>query len=278
MHNHSRYKRSAGPDSRVGVVFRRFRSENLMQISAALAFTTLLSLVPLVTLLLSVAGVVPYLGSLLDSLEGLIRETLLPNGVATAISSNVSRFSHKAQQLTIPGLLLLGFTAVMLMHTIERALNHIWQVKPRPMLARIRFYGLAVLVWPFLLAAIIAAMSFAVTVSLGLLNEPPWLQRAALRGLSLVLLSAFFGFIYYAVPNAKVSIGAASLAGLFAMLGFVVLQKLFELFLVKSAILKSVYGAFATFPVFLIWLHLSWAVILFGGLVAATLSRSKRSG
>ena len=65
--------------------------------------------------------------------------------------------------------------------------------------------------------------------------------------------------------------------GLFAMLAFSAMQKVFELFLVKSALLKSIYGAFAFFPVFLVWLHLSWAVVLFGGLIAATVNgRGKR--
>ena len=51
------------------------------------------------------------------------------------------------------------------------------------------------------------------------------------------------------------------------------MQKLFEVFLVSSAVLKSIYGAFAVFPVFLVWLHLSWAVVLFGGLIAASINR-----
>ena len=54
------------------------------------------------------------------------------------------------------------------------------------------------------------------------------------------------------------------------------MQKVFELYLASSAILKSVYGAFAAFPVFLVWLHLSWAVVLLGGLIAATTSRPAR--
>lgn len=275
MHNHSRYKRQAGGDTHfpLAVVVRRFRSENMMQVAAALAFTTLLSLVPLVTLVLAVADAIPYLSPLLASLDVLVRNTLLPNGVAGTIAGNISSFSHKAQRLTVPGLLLLGVSAFLLVHTIERAFNHVWQVKPRPLAARVRLYALTIVVWPFLLAAIVAAVSYALTVSLGVLTESPWSERAALRVLLLGLLGLFLALLYYAVPNARVGVRPALLAGLCAMLAFVGLQKVFELYLVKSAIVKSVYGAFAAFPVFLVWLHMCWVVVLGGGLVAATLSR-----
>lgn len=274
MHNRSRYKRPAPKtDFPLQVVIRRFFTENLMQVAAALAFTTLLSLVPLVTLVLAVADAVPYLEPLLASLDMLVRSTLLPNGVAGTIAGNIATFSHKAQKLTVPGLALLGITAFMLVHTIERALNHVWQVEPRPLWARVRLYSLVIVVWPFLLAAVVAAVTFAVTVSLGFLNEPSWLERGALRILLLALLALFFALIYYAVPNAKVAPSAALLSGTVAMLAFVGLQKVFELYLVRSAIVKSVYGAFAAIPVFLIWLHMCWIVVLSGGLLAASLSR-----
>jgi membrane protein len=248
----------------------------MMQTSSALAFTTLLALVPLVTLILSVADTVPYLDLLLSRLELLIKDSLLPSGAANTISGSISRFSHRAQQLTVAGIAFLSITAFILMHTIERAFNHLWQVKPRPLLQRVKLYLLAMLVWPFILAAIAAAVSFAVTTSLGFVDEAPWVRRALLKAISVMVLGLFFAVLYHAVPNAPVSRRAALLGGLFAALAFTLMQKLFEWYLVSSAILRSVYGAFAAFPVFLIWLHLSWAVVLFAGLLVATTSNPAR--
>jgi membrane protein len=275
MQAHSRHRQSR-PKSAGGIVgiFHRFHSENMMQTSSALAFTTLMALVPLVTVVLSVASAVPYLDLLLNRLDLLILGALLPHGAAGAIAGNIGKFSHKAQQLTVAGLAILSITAFLLMNTIERALNHIWHVPPRPMLALLRLYALAMAVWPFVLGAVAAAMSFAVSTSLGLFDEPVWFRRMLLKGVSLGLLCLFFTFIYYAVPNVEVPRRAALIGGLFASLAFVGMQKVFELYLVSSAMLKSIYGAFAAFPVFLVWLHLSWAVVLLGGLLAATLSRS----
>jgi len=244
----------------------------MMQTSAALAFTTLMSLVPLVAVVVSVASAVPYFDVLLGRLEQLIREALLPAGAANTIVGNIGRFSHKAQQLTWAGIALLGVTAFMLMHTIERAFNHLWLVEPRPLLARLRLYAFVMAVWPFLLGAVAGIVSFAVTSSLGLFDEPAWFRRIALKGVAILLMGLFFSFLYYAVPNARVSKRAALIGGVFATVAFTAMQKLFEVFLVSSAMLKSIYGAFAAFPVFLVWLHLSWAVILLGGLIAAKVS------
>lgn len=261
-------KRHAAPRGGGGIL-RRFLDENMMQTSAALAFTTLMSLVPLVAVVLSVAGAIPYFDILLARLEQPVREALLPAGAANTIVGNIGRFSHKAQQLTWMGIAFLGITAFMLMHTIERAFNHLWLVQPRPWLARLRLYAFVMAVWPFILGAVAGVISFAVTSSLGLFDEPAWFRRVALKGVAILLMGVFFSFLYYAVPNAKVSKRAAVIGGVFAALAFTAMQKLFEVFLVSSAMLKSIYGAFAAFPVFLVWLHLSWAVILLGGLVAA---------
>lgn len=254
-------------------IFRRFLSENMMQTSAALAFTTLVALVPLVTLVLVVAGAVPYFDLLITRLDVLVRESLLPTGAAGTIAGSISRFSHKAQRLTVAGIAILSVTAFLLMSTIERAFNHLWQVKPRPLLARIRLYAFAMVVWPFVLGAVAAVMSLAVSASLGWFDEPAWFRQGALKIVSVILLALFFSFLYYAVPNAEVSRRAAMVGGVFATLVFSAMQKVFELYLVSSAMLKSIYGAFAVFPVFLVWLHLSWAVVLFGGLIVATLNR-----
>ena len=273
MQNHSRSRRGHLKPQQSAGIFRRFRDENMMQTSSALAFTTLMALVPLVTVVLSVAGAVPYLDLLVAKLGLMIRDTLLPPGAAGTIAGNIGKFSHKAQQLTLAGMALLSVTALLLMNTIERTFNHLWLVQPRPVLARLRLYAFVMAVWPFILGAVAGVISFAVTTSLGLFDDSAGIRRVALKAVAMLMLGLFFSFLYYAVPNAQVSRRAALTGGIFATLAFSAMQKIFEIFLVSSAMLKSIYGAFAAFPVFLVWLHLSWAVVLFGGLIAATVNR-----
>lgn len=276
MQTQSRYRRGHAKPGVVLAIIRRFRSEHMMQTSSALAFTTLMALVPLVTLVLSVADALPYLNLLIKRLDLLVRESLLPAAAANTISGSIGRFSHRAQQLTVAGIALLSVTAFILMFTIERTFNHLWQVKPRPFLARLSLYVFVMAVWPFVLAAIAAVISFTVTTSLGFFDEPIWFRRFVFKAASVMMLWLFFAFLYYAVPNVDVPRRNALAGGAFAALAFAGMQKIFELYLSSSAILQSVYGAFAAVPVFLVWLHLSWAVVLIGGLIAAMAFRSVR--
>lgn len=257
-------------------VVRRFRSENMAQTSAALAFTTLLALVPLATLVLSLAATIPFFDTLILRLDAVLIENLLPTGSGGTIAGYVGKFAQKARQLTIPGIIMLGLTAFLLMHTIERTFNHLWHVKPRPFLARIRLYAFVMAVWPFMLGAIAAVISYAVTVSLGFVDEATWVRRLLLKIVAMLVLGLFFGFLYYAVPNVRVARRAAMVGGAFASLAFAAMQKGFELYLGSFGALKSIYGAFAAVPIFLVWLQLSWAVVLIGGLIAATAFRPAR--
>ena len=276
MPTQSRYRKGRAKPGVVVSIIHRFSSEQMMQMSSALAFTTLLALVPLVTLLLSLADALPYLNLLIKRLDLLIQENLLPSGAASAISGSIGRFSHRARNLTMAGVALLSVTAFALMLTIERTFNHLWQVKPRPFWGRLRLYVLAMAVWPFVLAAIAGVISFTVTVSLGFFDEPVWFRKFVLKAVAVAMLWLFFSLLYYAVPNVSVPRRNALLGGAFAALAFTGMQKAFEIYLSSSTVLSSVYGAFSVLPVFLVWLHVSWAVILVGGLIAAMAFRSAR--
>lgn len=272
MSQYSRHRRAGKQGSRFLNIFRRFSNENMLQTSAALAFTTLLAIVPLVSVIVAVAATLPFLDVFVARLDSLIRDNLLPAGASGAIAGGIARFSRKAQQLTELGIAFLGVTAFLMVMTIERAFNHVWQVKSRPLFSRLRLYLMAMIVWPFLMGAVAVAISFAVSTSLGLFDEPDWFRQWILKAVSMVLMALFFSFLYHVVPNTAVTRKAAFAGGVFATLAFSAMQWLFEIYLSSSLVLSSVYGAFSAIPVFLLWLHLSWAVILFGGLIVATLN------
>lgn len=276
MNVRSRDRQSRNKLSQVVAVLGRFFSENMMQTSAALAFTTLLAIVPLVSVVFAVVGTLPFLDVFVGRLEGLIRENLLPAGASAAIAGGITRFSQQAQHLTALGVAVLGVTAFFLIMTIERVFNHLWRVKSRPIFSRLRLYLSVMVIWPFVMGAVVVAISFAVSTSLGLFSEPLWLREWVLKSVSMLIMVLFFSLLYYAVPNAVVSRRAALVGGVFAALAFAGMQKLFEIYLGSSIVLASVYGAFSVIPVFLVWLHLSWAVVLFGGLIVLTLSGRRR--
>lgn len=263
----------------VARIAQRFVEENFDQISASLAFTTLLSLVPLVALILSLVAVAPFFSGFVEQLDQYVVRHLLPSGNAGMIAKYVLQFSYKAAKVTVIGSVVLVVTVVFLLLTIERAFNHVWSVVAvRPWWRRLKLYAVLLALWPLVVGGVVVATSYAVTTSLGFVDEPPWLRRLLFNAMGLIIPALFIGGLYYAVPFTRVAKRDAAWAGLVAALGFMVMQKAFELYLANFPSYTVVYGAFATVPIFLLWLYLSWAVILLGALVAATLPEFRQQG
>ena len=108
-------------------------------------------------------------------------------------------------------------------------------------------------------------------MSLDLVDEQAWLHDLLFKATGLFIAALFFAGLYFAVPNARVAPRDALWAGLFAAGGFLLMQKAFGFYLAHFPSYTLVYGAFATVPIFLVWLYTSWAVVLLGALVASTL-------
>ncbi len=255
-------------------ILRRFAAEHFTQISASLAFTTLLSLVPLVAVVLGIMSVLPGFLEMLEQSDWVVARALLPEGSSGVIIKYLTQFSQKAANATLVGFSGLVMTVYLLLMTIERAFNHVWMVKEnRSWWRRLRLYAAVLALWPLAVACVVVAISTAVTISLGLVNEPPWLRSLLFKAIALAVAALFFAGLYFTVPNARVAPRDALWAGLFAALGFLLMQKGFGFYLSNFPSYTVLYGAFATVPIFLVWLYLSWAVVLFGALVAATLPR-----
>lgn len=249
-----------------------FGQENLAQVAAALAFTTLLALVPLATVFLSLASVLPIFGSSLAKLDVSLIAQFMPMRSGETISGHVLRFASKARQLTPIGIVLLAFTGFLLLHTIERVFNHIWGVNcQRRLWQRLLIYFTGITAVPLLFGMVAAFLSYAVTLSFGFFSEAQGMQSFFLKISGLLVLAAFLSFLYYAMPSTKVRPYDACLGALLATLAFALVQYGFQLYLVKVPLYSTIYGAFASVPIFLLWLHLSWTVVLLGALLVALL-------
>lgn len=251
-------------------LYRRFREEKFTQLAASLSFTTLLSIVPLVAVLLAIASVLPFFGTLLGQIDNFLVANLLPGKTGGVVAKYTYQFSQKASRLTVAGLVILAVTALMLMSSIEKAFNHLWQVaRPRAIWQRLGLYGVVMVLGPLVAGALLAISSFVITKSLGFFGESPWLRQTLLKALAALLLCGFFTFLYYAVPNAAVRKRHALIGGLLATAGVAGLQYLFEAYLLGMPTYTLIYGAFATLPIFLLWTYLCWVVVLIGALVVA---------
>lgn len=258
-------------------VVGRFHAERLAQTSAALSFATLLGLVPMIAVGVGLLSHLPFAEGMNAALQKFLLSNLLPEKAGMVIAKYIGQFAHRAASVTLLGLAALIVTALMQMLTIEHAFNAIWKIKARrPWLRRLTVHLLALLLGPLAFGGSLAFITFVAGMSFGLVDEPSWVSAAFFRGLSFVFTAGLFALVYWAVPNRPVQRVHAVVGGVFAAFGFVAIQRLFGLYVTNFASFALVYGAFAAVPIFLVWLYLSWGVILVGALLVAELPAAAR--
>ena len=254
-------------------VFVRFFQHNCTEIAGSLTFTTLLSLVPLFAIALSFVAAFPAFAELSDQIKEFILTTMVPEAANKVISVYMQQFADNAIKLTSIGTAFLGVTALALMLTIDNALNSIWRVsRLRPLLHRLLIYWAVLTIGPLLIGASISLTSWLISVSMGFTHDIPGIDVALLRLGPLLLTSIAFSIPYIIVPNRPVSWLHAVIGGVSAAIGFEVMKQGFALYITQFPTYQAVYGAFAMVPIFLLWVYLSWLMVLLGAVIAASLS------
>ncbi len=263
----------------ISLVYSRFREERCFQLCGSLTFTTLLALVPLVTIMLMVMTAFPVFTDLSESLREFVLTNLVPQAGSKVISVYVQQFSTNAAKLTAAGISVLALTAIMLMLTIDRAFNTIWRVKrPRPLIQRVLIYWSLLTVGPMLMGGSLTLWSWLLTVSSTATALAPKVAIALLKLVPIALTAAAFGLLYRLVPNRKVSIIDAAIGGIFGAICFEAMKYGFGQFVTHFSSFKLVYGAFASIPIFLLWIYSSWVVVIIAAVVTAGLSYWRSGG
>ncbi len=258
----------------------RFYEDRSLQTASSLAFTTLLALVPLITVALSISTAFPVFRHATDALQGFVIENLLPQTrSARVISEQIAVFSEKAGRLTAVGLAFLAVTAVMLMYTIDMAMNRIFRVaRQRPLVQRLLVYWAVLTLGPVLIGASLSATTFVVGQSFGMFPQLGRLAEHVLRTLATVLNCAALTMLYLVVPYRRVEARHALAGGLLAGLAFELAKRGFAFYVQHFPTYAVIYGAFAVVPIFLIWIYASWAVVLAGATITAMLPGYRAAG
>ncbi len=263
----------------VVLVYRRFKEERCFQLCGSLTFTTMLALVPLVTIMATVMTAFPVFDSVVETLRAYVASNLVPAGSSKLITVYMQQFADNAARLTALGIVLLGVTAIMLMLTIDRAFNTIWRVKrPRSLIQRVLIYWSVLTIGPMLIGGSLSLTSWLVSQSLGLGRQAPELTIAFLRLGPLVMTSVAFGFLYRTVPNRQVTVLDAVVGGIIAAFAFEAMKIGFGHFVANFASYKLVYGTFASLPILLMWIYLSWVVVIFAAVITAVLPYWRTGG
>ena len=248
----------------------RFREDRLGLTASSLTFTTLISLVPLLTVMLAVFSAFPMFASFQESLQKYFLQTLVPPDIASQVLKSLNQFAAKAKGVGSVGLVLLFLAALALMLTIDRTLNNIWRVRtPRPIAQRVLVYWASATLGPLVLGVSLSLTSYAVSASRGLVAVLPGGVALLLATLELLLLAAALAGLFHYVPNTHVRWRHALAGGLFSAAGFELAKKLLSWYLQEVPTYSVVYGAFAALPIFLIWIYLAWVIVLLGAVIAA---------
>lgn len=260
------------------LVLRRARQERLPQLAGSLAFTTVLSIVPLTAVCFALFTRFPVFARFEHAIEEVMLKSLLPAGLSRTVLGNLRHFADNANGLTLVGTLFTLAAAVALLLTVENALNQLWGIRtPRPFVRRIGLYLLMLALGPPLLGASLWATSTLVSASLGWIGRlPPTLDFVLTLG-PILLGAAGFAALFTFVPNARVATHHALIGGLIAALAFEAGKRGFGAYVLTLPTYKAIYGALAALPVFLLWVWFSWFVTLVAGLITASLGRGGSS-
>ena len=248
-------------------IISRFGRDQCPTNASALAFTTLLALVPLAAVVFSTLSVFPVFEDWLEKLEIFIYQNFVPTA-GDAVKVHLQEFTTKTRELTSLGVVMLVVTALLLLSTIEETFNKIWRVKKgRRLIQRVMAYWAVLTLGPVLIGASLSVS----TDFLGTILATEMAGSTTVTWLPFLFEVVAFTILYTMMPNCSVRLIHGLAGGVVATIFFEMSKLGFTFFMANMGSYEVIYGALATIPAFLIWLYLSWLVILLGAEFTAVL-------
>ncbi len=263
----------------VMLAIRVFQNENLQTKASALTYSTLLSIVPLLAVLLGIAQGFGF--------QDMVREVMLDYFPAQQneigrVFGFVENYLSQAKGGVIIGigLILLFYTVINLISNIEKTFNDIWQIpKSRPWKRKIVDYMALFLILPILMTASGGVAIFISTIQSTILNDFVFFTPVFEIILSLapfLITTIAFTAIYILLPNTKVHFMSGLIPGFIAGFAFQIFQLLYISGMIWVSKYNAIYGSFAALPLLLLWLQLSWLICLFGAGLSYAIQNVKK--
>ena len=259
--------------ARTSYILRHFYLSNGMQVASSLAFTSLLSFVPLLTVMFGLFGEISVLQNFSTLIQNFIFANFVPEFGQT-IEQYIYIFSTKASQLTISGSVFLVLIAMMLLATIDNSFNRIWKIKKkRNPIKRILIYFSLLIMGPLLIGIGLALTSYLLSIPVIADVDTTFNVKTHLLGwLPFLMTSIAFILLYILVPNCYVYKKYAVSAGVICAILFELAKYGFGIYVKEMSGYENIYGALAILPLFLVWIYISWVIILFGAHITFCLS------
>lgn len=264
LENGSHFKKFRHPVRAIKLIFTEFYQEGCWNRSAALAYTTLLTIVPLLTFSFLIITSVPFFKDLNIQVQAFLINNFVPTS-AQAIEQYLEQLIHHAAKLSYFGFALLVFASALLVISMEKSFNDIWKIKKhRHSVYAFFLYTLVIILLSILIASGLIATSFFMSLHYW---GATFIDKVLLIITPYFATFLAFAFLYSSLPNCKVPRKSAIIGAIVATLLFEFAKYGFAVYIAHFANYSLVYGAFAIIPTFLAWLYISWVVILFGVIV-----------
>ena len=248
------------PWNLVSFIFRHYIEDSCQTTASALTYQTLFAVVPALTVMYTVLSTFESFGGMGRILEDFIFTNVVPENVSV-VQEYLRGFSEDAQNLSIPSAVFLAVTAFLMLFTIERTFNEIWRIKePRQGLQRLMMYWVVLSFGPLLVGAGIVVTTYILSLPLisDVAESPEFLQF-----LPVLLGASTFTLVFAVVPNTLVPLRHAVIGGVLVAAGFEGAKFMF-VFVMSRSDFELIYGAFAVVPLFLLWIYVSWTIVLMG--------------
>ena len=251
---------------------KRFLDDRLFQSAAALAYTTLFALVPLVMVVFGVLSAFPVFDEWSKQLSDYIFSNFVPSA-ASSVQEKLIEFSDNAKKLTAAGVIALVISLLITLNSVETTFNRIWRVTTsRPKFSRFLVY------WTVLtLGAMVAAASLAISARFYALpifatNEGKVLATLSLTIAPVLIELAAITAIYRVVPHRTIKLRYAVAGALLATLLLESIKWGLGLYLGTFNSYATIYGTVAVAPILLLWIYLCWVAILLGASFASSIA------
>lgn len=253
-------------------VLHRFLEDQCLQSAAALTYTTLLALVPLLTVTFAAFSAFEAFSELQVQIQNFIFRNFVPN-VGSVVQEHLQEFTSKTRNLSIISAVFLFVTSIMLLSTISGTFNHIWRVgHSRGLVARLPIYWVILTLTPLLLGAsiVISTYLYGLAQASGVERFTGSLTRLAVVVPVIVQVAGLF-VLYRFTPDYPVRWADAMSGAVIAGIVLEILKHGFGVYVRTFPTYQTIYGALAAVPIFLIWMYVVWTVVLWGAEMAAAL-------
>ena len=255
-------------------VWGRFVDDHVQTNAAALAFTTILALVPAAAVTFSMLSVFPVFEEWSKELENFVYQNLVP-AAGDVVQQQLQEFIGQTARLTAFSLFFLLVSALLLLFTIEETLNKIWRVEDsRPLIQRILSYWAVLTLAPLLMGASLSLTSYIVSTAFEGGGGVAQARNIFLAILPFLFVVLAFVLLYMAVPNKPIRFRNALIGGVTAAILFEIIKRGFTWYVSNFHSYEVIYGALSTIPLFLIWVYVSWLIVLIGAEVTAVLGET----